>query len=356
MKKSAFHKIRKKFEKHGLDGILISNIDNVRYLSGFTGSEGSLLITRNGNFFLTDSRYMTQASEQTRGFVVKKYEKREEAISNLASDLKINTLGFEPQYVTFEVYSKLLKELEGTDLTPIDEGLDSLRERKADSEIELIKEAIRIASESYLKLMKKIEIGVEEREIALEMEYLMRRMGAEKVSFDTIVASGKRSALPHGIATHKKIENGDLILIDYGAGYQGYYSDETQTVVVGKPTAKQEKIYEVVREAQEKAFEKIRPGVAVREVDSAARDHIKKAGFGEYFGHGTGHGVGLAVHESPRISPLGKGVLEEGMVFTVEPGIYIPDWGGVRLEDMVRVTSGGYEKLTTLPKNLELCI
>ena len=354
MRENALQKLRAKFEKYGLDSILISNLDNVRYLSDFTGGEGSLLITQGENYFLTDSRYVTQASEQTTGFIVRKYEKRESEISDLASRLNIKNLGFEPLYVTFKVYRKLLEKLEGIAFTPIDEGLDSLRGVKEDTEVELIREAIRIASESFVKLVGEIEIGMQERDIALEMEYLMRKMGAEKVSFDTIVASGKRAALPHGIATSKKIEEGDLILIDYGARYQGYYSDETQTVVVGKPSARQEEIYEVVKEAQEKAFEAIRPGIDVTEVDAAARDHIKKAGFEEYFGHGTGHGVGLAVHESPRISPLGEGVLEEGMVFTVEPGIYIPEWGGIRLEDMVRVTSHGYEKLTILPKKLQV--
>lgn len=354
MRESAFQRTREKFERYGLDGIFISNLDNVRYLSGFTGGEGSILITQNGNYFFADSRYVTQASEQTRGFNVTKYDDREKEVSDLVSALNIKNLGFEPQYVTFEAYNKLLKRLPGTGLIPVDEGLDGLREVKEDSEIGLIKEAIRIASESYLRLAKSIKIGAKEREIALEMEYFMRRMGAEKVSFDTIVASGKRAALPHGVAADKRIEKGDLIVIDYGARYQGYYSDETQTVVVGKPTAEQEKIYQVVKDAQEKAFEAIKPGIEVTKVDSAARDYIKKAGFGEYFGHGTGHGVGLAVHETPRISPLGKGVLEEGMVFTIEPGIYIPGWGGVRLEDMVRVTSHGYEKLTFLSKELQV--
>jgi len=354
VRKSALKKIGERFEKYSLDAILVLNLDNVRYLSGFTGSEGAILVSQNRNYFLTGTRYTTQASEQTKGFIIREYDNREEEISDLISKLNIKSLGFEPQYVTFEAYNRLLKRLQDTKLIPIAEGLDSVRNKKEGSEIKLIKEAIRIASESYLDIVGRIKVGIEEREIALETEYLMRKKGAEKVSFDTIVASGKRAALPHGIATSKRIKKGEFVVIDFGARYQGYYSDETQTVVVGKPTIRQKKIYQIVKDAQEKAFEAIKPGVDVTKVDSAARDYIGNAGFGKYFGHGTGHGVGLAVHEMPHISPLGKEVIEEGMVFTIEPGIYIPKWGGVRIEDMVRVTSRGYERLTFLPKELQV--
>ncbi|MFH2011185.1 MAG: aminopeptidase P family protein [Pseudomonadota bacterium] len=354
MRKPAVKKLKERLENYNLDAILVSNLDNVRYLSDFTGSEGTILVSRNGNYFLTGTRYTTQASEQTNGFIIREYDNRELEIEELALKLNIKSLGFEPQYVTFEFYNKLLEKLQDTKLIPIAEGLDDIRDKKEDYELKLIKEAIRIASESYLEILGRIKIGVEEREIALETEHLMRKKGAEKVSFDTIVASGKRSALPHGIATSKKIKKGEFVVIDFGARYQGYYSDETQTLVVGKPTTKQKKIYQIVKEAQERAFEAIKPGVSGKKVDSTARDYINKAGFGKYFGHGTGHGVGLAVHEMPHISPLGRGIIEEGMVFTIEPGIYIPKWGGVRIEDMVRVTSNGYERLTFLPKELQV--
>jgi Xaa-Pro aminopeptidase len=354
LREHALEKIIEKFEKYNLDAIVVSNLDNVRYLSGFTGSEGAILISRNGNYFLTGTRYTTQASEQADGFIIREYDNKEKEIERLALKLNIKSLGFEPQYVTFEVYNKLLEKLQDTKLIPIAEGLDSVRDKKEDLELKLIKDAVRIASESYLDVAGRIKVGIEEREVALEIEYLMRKKGAEKVSFDTIVASGRRSALPHGIATSKRIEKGEFIVIDFGARYHGYYSDETQTLVVGRPTTKQKKIYRIVKEAHEKAFEAIKPGVSVIKVDSAARDHIDRAGFGKYFGHGTGHGVGLAVHEMPYISPLGKGLIEEGMVFTIEPGIYIPKWGGVRIEDMVRVTSRGYERLTFLPKELQV--
>ena len=353
-KNRALGKIREIFEKYRLDSVLITNLDNVRYLSGFTGSEGCILITKNGSYFFTGSRYVTQASEQTEGFMVKEYENLEKELSDFASQIPLKSLGFEPAYMTFETYHKFAEKLQETELIALDGGLDDMRDIKDGSELKLIQEAIRIASESYLQIVESIRPGIEEREIALEMEHLMRRNGAEKVSFDTIVASGKRAALPHGIASDKKIKKGEFIIIDYGVRYQGYYSDETQTVVVGKPTSKQKKVYQAVKDAQAKAFDAIKPGVDVTEIDSAARDSINKAGFGKYFKHGTGHGVGLAVHEMPRISPTGKGAVEEGMVFTIEPGVYIPNWGGVRIEDMVTVTAVGYEKLTDLPKDLQI--
>ena len=353
-KNRAFEKIREIFEKHGLDSVLITNLDNVRYLSGFTGSEGSILIAKNGSSFLTGSRYVTQASEQAIGFTVREYENFERELSDFVSKSRLKSLGFEPAYITFESYSKLADKLHDTQLIAIDGGLDSIRDIKDISEQKLIQGAVRIASESYLQILESIRPGTAEREIALEMEHLMRKNGAEKVSFDTIVASGKRAALPHGIAGEKKIKKGEFVVIDYGARYQGYHSDETQTVVVGKPTSKQKKVYQAVKDAQESAFEAIKPGVDVTKIDSAARDSINKAGFGKYFKHGTGHGVGLAVHEMPRISPSGKGTVEEGMVFTIEPGIYIPNWGGVRIEDMVRVTAVGHEKLTYLSKDLQI--
>ena len=354
MRKRACRKIKERLDAYGLDAILITSLDNIRYISGFTGSEAIILFCQDERHFLTDSRYTTQAAEQTSGFIVQQYRKKESEISDLIVKLCYKNVGFEPKHITFEAYNKLSENLQDTRLIPIPEGLESIRSKKEAAEIESIKEAIRIASVSYLQAVEKIEPGIEEREVALELEYLIKRSGAQGVSFDIIVASGKRAALPHGISSNKRIEKGDLVIIDFGARYEGYFSDETQTLVIGKPTNKQKKVHQIVRDSQQKAFEAIKPGVDVTKVDLAARDYIEKAGFGQYFGHGTGHGVGLAVHEMPHISPLGEGILEEGMVFTVEPGIYIPQWGGVRLEDMVRVTSFGYERLTYLSKDLHI--
>ncbi|MDY6854276.1 MAG: aminopeptidase P family protein [Thermodesulfobacteriota bacterium] len=352
MRERACQKIKERLDSYSLDAILISSLDNIRYISGFTGSEGIIMFCRDQSYFLTDSRYTTQAAEQTSGFIVQQYRKKESEISELIIRLCFKNVGFEPKHITFEAYNKLSENLQDTRLIPIPKGLESIRSKKEEAEVESIKEAIRIASESYLQAIKKIEFGIEEREVALEIEYLIKRRGGQGIPFDIIVASGKRAALPHGVSSNKRIEKGDLVLIDFGARYQGYCSDETQTLVVGKPTHEQKKIHQIVRDSQQKAFEAIKPGVDVTKVDIAARDYIEKAGFGKYFGHGTGHGVGLAVHEMPHISPLSEGIIEEGMVFTIEPGIYIPRWGGVRLEDMIRVTSFGCERLTYLSKDL----
>jgi Xaa-Pro aminopeptidase len=193
-----------------------------------------------------------------------------------------------------------------------------------------------------------------EKDLALEMEFFMKRNGGDVLGFDIIIASGKRSALPHGKASDKRIEKGDLVLFDYGIRHQGYHSDETCTAICGEASPEQLKIYRIVREAHDKAIEMVRPGIPVRDVDAAARDHIRECGYGDYFGHGLGHGVGLNVHEDPFVNADNKDILQEGMVFTIEPGIYVPDLGGVRLEDMVRVTSHGAEVLTTQSKDLHV--
>ena len=218
----------------------------------------------------------------------------------------------------------------------------------------LIRKAIEIASNAFLRGMERIEPDVSEREVALEMECFMKQHEAEATGFDIIVASGKRSAMPHGRAGAKRIEKGDFILVDYGTSFQGYNSDETCTVILGQPTEEQKRIYQIVKDAHDRAIEIVRPGLPIQEVDRAARDHIRQCGYGDYFGHSTGHGVGLAVHEDPTVNSENKDLLQEGMVFTIEPGIYVPGWGGVRIEDMVYVTSQGAEILTYLPKELRV--
>jgi Xaa-Pro aminopeptidase len=215
-----------------------------------------------------------------------------------------------------------------------------------------MKAAIDISTKAFRHILDMLRTGTVENEVAFEMECFMKKSGADAVSFDTIIASGKRSALPHGKASAKRIDKGDLILIDFGSRFQGYHSDETCTVVLGRPSPEQKKVHQVVKDAHDKAIEMVRPGIPICEVDGTARNYIRDCGYGDYFGHGLGHGVGLVVHEEPGVSGESKGVVEDGMVFTIEPGIYIPDWGGVRLEDMILVTSQGAEVLTSLPKEL----
>jgi Xaa-Pro aminopeptidase len=253
----------------------------------------------------------------------------------------------------YESYQKLKGRLPRASLIPLSREIADLRSRKNLEELEKIRRAIHVASESFLDASPRFRPGVKERVAAEFLECRMRRRGGDKTAFDTIVASGPRAALPHGAASEKRMGQKETVVVDFGVRVQGYHSDETKTLILGKPDAAQRRIYETVRRAQEKAMMAIRPGVSVRRIDAAAREVIARAGYGKFFGHGTGHGVGLAVHEEPLISPKGRGVVEEGMVFTVEPGIYIPGWGGVRLEDMVLVTPHGSEVLTVLSKELK---
>ncbi len=345
--------VQKMINSNSFDGILFMNLENIRYLCGFTGSDGALVVTPKESFFLTDSRYWTQADEEVKGSSIIHYKKKLDGILSLLSDLKLKKIGFESLALPFFLYQSLSEKLaqQGT-LIPLESELKNLRAIKDAQELALIRKTIDIASNSFLHMIERMKEGVPERKIALEMEFFMKQHGAEGLGFDIIVASGQRSALPHGKAGAKRIERGDFILIDYGAGFHGYHSDETCTVVLGNPSAEQKKIYQIVKEAHDKAVEIVRPGIPVQEVDHAAREHICQSGYGEYFGHSTGHGVGLAVHEDPTVNSENKELIQEGMVFTIEPGIYIPGWGGVRIEDMVLVTSRGAEILTYLPKDL----
>ncbi|OGP69459.1 MAG: hypothetical protein A2169_12440 [Deltaproteobacteria bacterium RBG_13_47_9] len=347
---------RKMMETDNLDGILFSSLETIRYLCGFTGSDGVLVLTQKQAFFLTDSRYWTQAEEEVKGAHIAHYKKKLEGVSSfLLSELRLKNIGFEPLSLTFSFHRSLSEKLtDGAKLFALDEGIKNLRAVKDAQELTSIRAAIDISSKAFLHIIKMLKEGVFEKEIALEMEFFMRKNGAETISFDIIIASGRRSALPHGKADMKRIEKGDFILIDFGSRFQGYHSDQTCTVVCGEPSARQIEIYQVVKEAHDKAIEKIQPGLLIHEVDEAARNHIQRCGYEEYFGHGTGHGIGLAVHEEPVINKENKDILQEGMIFTIEPGVYIPGWGGVRIEDMVLVTSHGAEVLTHLSNELRV--
>lgn len=345
--------VREIMLSHQLDGILFSSLENIRYLCGFTGSEGTLLLTHHQSLFLTDSRYWTQASEEVKGSQIIPYKKKMEEIVSLLLDLNLKTIGFESAFLPFAFHQSLSERiLKDTRLIPLGKELKNLRAVKDDYELALIRQAINIASQAFIQVMDTIKEGLSERELALEMEYFMKRHGADDIGFDLIIASGKRSALPHGKASDKKIEKGEFILFDFGSGVQGYHSDQTRTLILGNPSSEQKRVYQVVKEAHDRAIERIRPNISIHEVDAAARDHIRNKGYGDYFGHGTGHGIGLSVHEDPVINGENNDPLQEGMIFTIEPGIYLPDWGGVRIEDMVRVTSTGAEVLTYLATSL----
>lgn len=344
--------IRKQLSSWNIDALLITTMENIRYLSGFTGSSGVIIITTNQSFFLTDSRYAEQSKDETSGFKIRIYKKQIEDVACLINEIKPGRIGFEAKGITYETYRKLKALIHIKGLIPVPEDICRIRARKDAYELKLIKNAISLSTVGFNAAIDCIATGVPECDVAFDVEMAMKKRGAEGLSFDIIVASGKRAALPHGKASDKKIKKHEMVIVDLGAKHQGYNSDETCTFVVGRPSKEQKKIYQVVKDAHDKAIEVVEPGVKASLIDFAARDFIKQAGYGKYFGHGTGHGVGLAVHEWPNISPYNNQAVEEGMVFTIEPGIYIPGWGGVRIEDMVLVTKNGCEVLTEISKEM----
>src|SRR3990167_1782686 len=344
--------IQKYIKDHKVDGFLITDKANVRYLTGFTGSNGQIFITDKKGEFLTDGRYITQASEEvSKDFSCRFYRKMYKEIAEIVSNKgKTKRLLFEPGALTVKGLNQYKELTKGITWVPLKEEGAALRIKKNRNEINILKKAAKIAHTALEKVLSEIKPGDVEKDIALALEIGMRKGGADGVSFEPIVASGTRSALPHGRASDKKIKSGELLTIDYGSVYKGYCSDETVTVVVGKADKKQKQIYAIVKDAHDMAVDAIKPGVTCVQIDKIGRDHISKKGYGKNFTHSTGHGVGLEVHELPTIASENKQKLEPGMVITVEPGIYLPGWGGVRIEDMILVTDSGHEVLTPTDK------
>ncbi|MBI5048935.1 MAG: aminopeptidase P family protein [Deltaproteobacteria bacterium] len=344
--------IQERLPSWKIDALLITTLENIRYISSFTGSSGIIIITPYQAIFLTDSRYAEQSKYEVKGLRIKIYKKQIEDVASLINKLKSKCIGFEGKGLTYAAYCKLKKLLQGKRLIPVSEDIDKIRCRKDANELRIIKKAINLAAVGFHKAINRITPGMVERDTAFEIEMAMKKKGAQGIAFDIIVASGKRAAFPHGKASDKKIRKSEMVIVDLGAKYQGYNSDETCTFVTGKPNKEQKRVYKTVKDAHDRAIETVRPGVKASYIDFVARGFIKKAGYGKYFGHGTGHGVGLAVHEWPNISSYHDDIVEEGMVFTIEPGIYIPGWGGVRIEDMVLVTKNGCEILTEMSKEM----
>lgn len=341
-------------QRFDVDVLIFVNLCNIRYLTGFTGSSSTLVLGRDEGWFLTDSRYTTQASDEVSGFNIIEYRSQLEGVSSLLKGISAKRAGFEAGHMTVAHYNELSATLPAVHFTPIGPELDHLRSVKDAEEVQLLASSAEIASTALLGILDSIRPGASERDVALALEFAMKSAGAEEKAFDFIVASGKRGALPHGKASDKVINSGELVTIDFGAVYNGYFSDETVTVAVGKPDERQREIYSIVKDAHDRALAAIRPGISFKELDALARDYIAEKGFGSNFGHGLGHGVGLEVHEQPVVSFRNEGLVEEGMVFTIEPGIYIPGWGGIRIEDTVVVTADGYRILTKVPKELQI--
>lgn len=345
--------VRNFLNKSKLDGLLITKQENWQYLSGFTGTDAVVIVTTKENYLITDFRYIEQATEETRDFhIVRPYALVDDAVVDKIKELGIKRLGFESDNITFQNYSSLKAKLPDVEMVPLLQAVENIRWVKDAQELSAIKKAAEIADKAFDSLLKMIKPGVTELELATELEYFMKKNGSEKTSFDTILASGPRGALPHGAASEKKLAKGDFVVIDFGAVYKGYHSDMTRTVVLGPADQKQIEIYNLVLEAQIRAIEAIKPGILCTDIDAVARNLIGSQGYGPNFGHGLGHSVGLEIHEKPAFTPRDKTKLESGMVLTVEPGIYISGWGGVRIEDLVVVTPDGVEILSKTPKQL----
>ena len=357
-------KLREYLASSRFDALLISHLPNIQYLCGFTGSAGLLLVQETGSVFFTDVRYDTQAREQVKGAKVVVGRKAllttcGEWIGARQKRARGWTIGVEADYLPVAEKKKIRGLLpSGVRLQDAPAIVERARMVKDENELELIRAAVRLGAKLFERALEVLkagvtEVGLTEVEVAAEMEYAARRAGAEAMSFPTIIASGARSALPHGRATQQEIPAGAFVVCDFGVILNGYCSDQTRTVWVGDASdanGKARQAYDSVRQAQEAAIAAVTPGVSVAEVDAAARKVLRKAGLGRYFTHSTGHGVGLEIHEAPRVAAGQKEVLRPGMVITIEPGVYFPGKWGIRIEDMVAVTQGGCEVLTPTSK------
>jgi len=346
-------KFREKLKEKDYDAALITKRENYIYISGFTGSSAYLVITQDDAILVTDFRYIEQAGMQAPLFKVTKYQgSLIIALNDILKEKGINSLGFEEAYITYETYADYKEKLSVKELNPLGGIIENLRLSKDHSETEVIKKAVEVADNAFSHVLPYIKPGVSELDIAAEIEYFMKKQGAKGPSFETIVASGERSSMPHGVASGRKLKLGDAITLDYGALYNDYCSDMTRTVFLGNPCEELKKIYKIVLDAQISALNSTRSGMAAKDVDGVAREIINGSGYEKNFGHGLGHGVGLEIHEDPRLSPTGSSILQDGMVVTVEPGIYVEGLGGVRIEDIVVVNGDKPVVLTRSTKEM----
>ncbi|PFF10875.1 aminopeptidase [Bacillus cereus] len=346
--------IQKQLHKYRIDGLLITKKENRQYATGFTGSAGAVLISTDQAVFITDFRYVDQAKSQIKDAEIVMHKGNlEKEIAHQVSKLNIQKLGIEENNMTLQQYKNLQKYVQA-EMIQVCEIIENIRIIKDTPEIEIMKIAANIADEAFHHILTFLKPGISENTVRDELEFFMRKKGAASSSFQIIVASGVRSSLPHGVASNKIIERGDIVTLDFGALYDGYCSDITRTVVIGEPSEEFKKIYNIVLESLKRGTEAIKPGETAKRIDDITRNYITEHGYGQYFGHSTGHGLGLEIHEPLRLSQESKATLEEGMVVTVEPGIYIPNWGGCRIEDDIVITKDGYEVITK--SNRELII
>lgn len=338
-----------------VDSILITSDINRRYFSGMKSSAGIILAFREKAYLIIDFRYIEKARNTVSELEVIEQKKLTEQISELLKKHNVRNIAIESKTMTvsmLSLFKSKLSDFEFIDTDILSDEIEKLRAIKDESEVQCIKKAQQIAETAFDRILKFIKVGVTERQIALELDRIMLEEGAETISFDTIVLSGKNTSMPHGVPSDKKISDGEFVLMDFGAVYNGYHSDMTRTVCVGQPSDEMKKVYDIVLEAQCEALKKARAGMTGSQLDSVARDIIDKAGYGDCFGHSLGHSVGLEIHESPNASPNSDTALSAGNVITIEPGIYIAGKFGVRIEDFVILTEKSSENLTKSAKNI----
>jgi len=347
-------RLREKMVHEKVDAMFVRYSSNLRYISGYSGSNGICYISADDAWFFTDFRYKTQSAAEVSNMHIEVPVGKDllQAMKESGCIKSTDVIGFEGNHLSFEQYDKL--KLLFPNNTFVNKALlmEEIASVKEEIELEYFREAARITDAAFDELLKEIKPGISERMLDAKLSYIMKSLGSEKDSFDTIIASGINASRPHHSPTEKILQKGELVTIDFGAMYKGYHGDVTRTICLGKADAKQREIYAIVLEAQEKALAGIRPGMTGKAVDALARDYISAKGYGEYFGHGLGHGLSLEIHAEPRLSPTYEKELLINQVVTVEPGIYIPDWSGVRIEDDVVVTETACINLTKAPKEL----
>lgn len=348
-----YQKVVKILEEKELDVIIVSNGYNMRYISGFSGATGYLYLSKKKKAVLTDSRYTIQAKEEAKDYeVLEVHGKYTELVKGLLEEEQVQKVGFEGKDFLCYDFSKWKEAMSKVEWVALEDELSDLRIIKTPDELEKIRKAEEIGDKAFTKILDVIKPGMTELEVAAHLEFFMKEAGAEGLSFDTIVASGINSSKPHAVPGRKKIEKGDFVTMDFGCLYEGYCSDMTRTIVVGKANEKQKQIYQIVLEAQLAALDFIKAGYTGKKIDRVARNVIDQAGYKDCFGHGLGHSVGLFIHENPRLSPSENNIILENVIETVEPGIYIENFGGVRIEDLVVVTKDGCQNFTHSPKEL----
>lgn len=345
--------VRAKLKETSLDALLVQSSVNRRYLSGFTGSAGALVIGRERAWILVDFRYVEQAKTEAPDFELLRFDTILPRLAELFQAAALKRVGFEAAHVSVVDLQRMEQDIPDVDWVPTEAWVEEIRGSKDADELAVMQQAIDLADEAFEHILGFLTPGRTEKEVALELEFFMRRRGAERLAFPSIVASGPNGALPHAVPSDRALEQGDLVTLDFGCVVDGYASDMTRTVAIGKVDERGRELHDLVLEAQLTGIRAVRPGRLGKEVDAEARSVIEQAGYGEYFGHGLGHGVGLEVHEEfPRLSTRGEVELKPGMVCSVEPGVYIPGWGGIRIEDLVVVTSEGCRVLSRSNKEL----